>query len=151
MEPLFIYPEYEVIRDEARCIACRVCERQCANEVHYYDERLGRMLAESDACVNCAVINPMQSVYLRYFRFDEERAMQTDINFAALQEEPVDVMLEHAPASLSYTEKRFPPRGSMIEKEGFTMACLIPGILKTADIPDLCKMAGGIIQNIAPV
>ena len=53
MEPFFIYPEYEVVRDEARCIACRVCERQCANEVHYYDERLGKMLADSTKCVNC--------------------------------------------------------------------------------------------------
>ena len=34
----FIYPEFEVRRSESRCIACRVCERQCANEVHYYDE-----------------------------------------------------------------------------------------------------------------
>ena len=33
----WIYPEFEVIRDRDRCIACRVCERQCANEVHRYD------------------------------------------------------------------------------------------------------------------
>ena len=55
-------------------------------DFNLYFTRLGRMLAESDACVNCAVINPMQSVYLRYFRFDEERAMQTDKDFAILQE-----------------------------------------------------------------
>ena len=30
----FIYPEFEVIRNEERCIACRVRERQCANGVH---------------------------------------------------------------------------------------------------------------------
>lgn len=56
-------------------------------DFNLYFTRLGRMLAESDACVNCAVINPMQSVYLRYYRFDEERAMQTDKNFEALQAE----------------------------------------------------------------
>ena len=33
----FIYPEYEVVRNNGRCIACRACERQCANEVHRYD------------------------------------------------------------------------------------------------------------------
>ena len=29
----FIYPEFEVVRNENRCIACRVCERQCANKI----------------------------------------------------------------------------------------------------------------------
>ena len=33
----FLYPEFEVVRNTNRCIACRVCERQCANEVHRYD------------------------------------------------------------------------------------------------------------------
>ena len=47
MDPLFIYPEYEVVRDYDRCISCRVCERQCANEVHRFDERANRMLADS--------------------------------------------------------------------------------------------------------
>ena len=27
----FIYPEFEVVRNNERCIRCRVCERQCAN------------------------------------------------------------------------------------------------------------------------
>ena len=49
----YIYPEYEVVRDTDKCIACRVCERQCANNVHRYDEELGRMIADSDQCVNC--------------------------------------------------------------------------------------------------
>ncbi|MGN0822679.1 MAG: glutamate synthase-related protein [Candidatus Gallimonas sp.] len=50
---LFMYPEYEVVRDSDRCIGCRVCERQCANEVHYHDEETGKMLADSTKCVNC--------------------------------------------------------------------------------------------------
>ena len=33
----YIYPEFEVIRNDSRCIRCRVCERQCANLVHSYD------------------------------------------------------------------------------------------------------------------
>ena len=35
-------PNLRCVRNESRCIACRVCERQCANEVHRYDEERGR-------------------------------------------------------------------------------------------------------------
>ncbi|MBC8528581.1 alpha-hydroxy-acid oxidizing protein [Christensenellaceae bacterium NSJ-44] len=49
----FLYPEYEVVRNPDRCIACRVCERQCANEVHRFDEERGRMIADESKCVNC--------------------------------------------------------------------------------------------------
>jgi glutamate synthase domain-containing protein 2 len=49
----FIYPEYEVIRNKDRCITCRACERQCANEVHSYDKELGIMCADESKCVDC--------------------------------------------------------------------------------------------------
>ena len=49
----FIYPDYEVVRNATRCIACRACERQCANEVHSYDADEGRMVADDSKCVNC--------------------------------------------------------------------------------------------------
>ncbi len=49
----FIYPEFEVIRNENRCTVCRVCERQCANEVHSYDEQRGIMIEDETKCVNC--------------------------------------------------------------------------------------------------
>ncbi|SCJ59470.1 Ferredoxin-dependent glutamate synthase 1 [uncultured Clostridium sp.] len=49
----FLYPEFEVVRNPDRCIACRVCERQCANEVHRYDEERSRMIADESKCVNC--------------------------------------------------------------------------------------------------
>ena len=49
----YIYPEYEVVRDTSRCIACRVCERQCANCVHSYDEETGTMRADESKCVCC--------------------------------------------------------------------------------------------------
>ena len=49
----YLYPEYEVVRNTDRCIACRVCERQCANEVHRYDPDLKKMLADESKCVNC--------------------------------------------------------------------------------------------------
>lgn len=49
----FIYPDYEVVRDSSRCIQCRVCERQCANEVHSFDPDLGEMISDEAKCVNC--------------------------------------------------------------------------------------------------
>ena len=49
----YIYPEFEVVRNTDRCIACRVCERQCANEVHHYDGDLKKMIADESKCVNC--------------------------------------------------------------------------------------------------
>ncbi len=47
------YPEYEIVRDQNRCIACRVCERQCANEVHHYDNDLNLMVSDTSKCVAC--------------------------------------------------------------------------------------------------
>ena len=49
----FIYPEFEVVRIDTRCIACRVCERQCANEVHSFDAQRKLMLSDETKCVNC--------------------------------------------------------------------------------------------------
>ncbi len=49
----FIYPEYEIVRNNNKCINCRICEKQCANEAHSFiaDKKL---MAEDDAkCVNC--------------------------------------------------------------------------------------------------
>lgn len=50
---MFIPAEYEVVRNTEYCIGCRVCERQCANGVHKLDKDLGKMLADSNKCVNC--------------------------------------------------------------------------------------------------
>ena len=49
----FLYPEFEVVRNTNRCIACRVCERQCANEVHRYDPDAKGMVCDESKCVNC--------------------------------------------------------------------------------------------------
>ena len=48
-----MYPEFEVIRRPDRCIGCRVCERQCANEVHWLDEKSGVMMSDETKCVDC--------------------------------------------------------------------------------------------------
>lgn len=49
----YIYPEFEVIRDYDKCISCRVCERQCANDVHSLIEETGKMTANNANCVCC--------------------------------------------------------------------------------------------------
>ena len=49
----FLYPEYEVIRDANRCVNCRVCIKECANEVHRFDENHKIMMADDTKCVNC--------------------------------------------------------------------------------------------------
>lgn len=49
----YFYPEFEVIRNENRCITCRVCERQCANEVHRYDADRKIMVSDESKCVDC--------------------------------------------------------------------------------------------------
>lgn len=48
----FLYPEYEVLRN-ARCVNCRICEKECANGVHGFDEKRKMMIADETKCVNC--------------------------------------------------------------------------------------------------
>ena len=49
----YMNPLFEVVRNYDRCIKCRVCERQCANEVHHYDPDLDKMVADETNCVDC--------------------------------------------------------------------------------------------------
>ena len=49
----YFAPEFEVVRDYNRCITCRVCERQCANEVHALNPDTGKMAADNAKCVAC--------------------------------------------------------------------------------------------------
>ncbi|MCK8817972.1 glutamate synthase-related protein [Natroniella sulfidigena] len=46
-------PEFIIERDRDKCIDCQVCERQCANQVHIYDQDLEKMVAQDIDCVNC--------------------------------------------------------------------------------------------------
>ncbi len=48
-----LYPDYEVVRNYDRCIACRVCVRQCANDVHEYLEGNNKLVCDDSKCVNC--------------------------------------------------------------------------------------------------
>ena len=44
---------FVIDRDESRCIACQVCVRQCANDVHYFDGELDKVLCDTRGCVGC--------------------------------------------------------------------------------------------------
>ena len=49
----WIEPDFDVIRSYERCIGCRLCEKQCANGVHFWEEKSGRMLCDESRCVDC--------------------------------------------------------------------------------------------------
>ena len=49
----YIFPEYEVVRDKARCTNCRVCQTECPNGVHIYDADRAEMRSEEAHCVDC--------------------------------------------------------------------------------------------------
>ncbi len=66
----------------------------------------------------------------------------TAILFAALNPNPVDLVLEQPPSSLQFSPKR---------AETYTHSLLIPGILACADIPELLTLTGGHTTTIAPV
>ena len=48
-----IIPEYEVLRDPQRCTVCRLCERECANGVHSFNPKTGKMQSDNTKCVDC--------------------------------------------------------------------------------------------------
>ncbi len=45
--------EFDVKRNEDRCIQCRVCERQCSYLVHSYDAKENKMAADNPKCIGC--------------------------------------------------------------------------------------------------
>jgi glutamate synthase domain-containing protein 2 len=49
----FLFPEFQVIRDEDRCDQCRGCERQCSFEAHRYDELADRLISDDSKCSGC--------------------------------------------------------------------------------------------------
>ena len=52
--PVNYFPaEFEVLRNYDKCIGCRACERQCSNEVHWFDSDFGKMLSHDEKCVDC--------------------------------------------------------------------------------------------------
>ena len=66
-------PEFEIIRDKDKCIKCKVCVRQCANEVHIWDEEDEKVLADDLKCVNChrcVLFCPTRALKIRNYPLD---------------------------------------------------------------------------------
>lgn len=49
----FLFPEFQVVRDEVKCNQCRGCERQCAFGTHIYDEVTGLIKSDPYKCAGC--------------------------------------------------------------------------------------------------
>jgi len=49
----FLFPEFQITRDEEKCGQCRGCERQCAFGVHSYDEVHDRLISDEYKCAGC--------------------------------------------------------------------------------------------------
>ncbi len=78
----YFSPAYEVVRNPARCTVCRVCEKQCANGVHRYDEKLGVMLADERQCVDCqrcVVMCPTRALKI----VKSDNALKSNVNWTS--------------------------------------------------------------------
>src|SRR4030043_2276668 len=45
--------EFEIERDQNKCISCEVCVRQCSNDVHEYDSDQDTIYSDNSECVGC--------------------------------------------------------------------------------------------------
>ena len=53
MRKWLVQPEFSVERNALLCTQCQVCVRQCANDVHVFDERDNAVFSDSSHCVGC--------------------------------------------------------------------------------------------------
>ncbi len=64
----FVFPEFQIIRDEERCGQCRACERHCSFGTHTYDPVADRLVSDERKCVGCqrcAVFCPKNAIVVR--------------------------------------------------------------------------------------
>lgn len=69
-------PDFLVERDQDKCIQCRVCERQCANKVHFFDINLDMMKANDIECVNChrcVTLCPTNAIRIRKYPLEYKK------------------------------------------------------------------------------
>ncbi|MFO7957023.1 MAG: glutamate synthase-related protein [Candidatus Brocadiia bacterium] len=68
-----VEPDFVVERDPEKCIQCQVCVRQCANDVHEYDEDEGTVSSDSSPCVGChrcATLCPTGAISIKRSQLD---------------------------------------------------------------------------------
>ena len=64
----FVFPQFQIIRDEAKCGQCRGCERQCAFGTHTYDPVSDRLISDDYKCAGCqrcAIFCPHDAIVVR--------------------------------------------------------------------------------------
>jgi len=64
----FLQPEFIIERNRDRCIDCQVCVRQCAFEVHTYDEDEEKVISHEEKCVcchRCVTLCPTRALTIR--------------------------------------------------------------------------------------
>ncbi|KUK44208.1 MAG: glutamate synthase-related protein [Methanothrix sp.] len=64
----FVFPEFQIIRDEEKCGQCRACERHCSFGVHTYDPVADRLVSDERKCAGCqrcAVFCPKGAIIVR--------------------------------------------------------------------------------------
>ena len=70
-----ILPEFIIERDDAKCIACQVCVRQCANDAHIYDGEEDQVHTDSSKCVGCyrcETLCPTGAISVKVNRFQSK-------------------------------------------------------------------------------
>jgi glutamate synthase domain-containing protein 2 len=66
----FNSPLFEVIRDEKKCVKCKVCVMECSNKVHSYDEKKDVFKTDDIKCVNCyrcVVLCPTRALIIKKY------------------------------------------------------------------------------------
>ena len=64
----FVSSQFEVLRDNNKCIKCQVCVKQCANEVHKYDKEDNVIICDESKCVcchRCVALCPTKAIKIR--------------------------------------------------------------------------------------
>jgi len=49
----YIYPEYEIVRNEKKCNNCRACVLQCSLGAHEFEVQTDELSCDDSKCVNC--------------------------------------------------------------------------------------------------
>ncbi|MDK2986177.1 MAG: hypothetical protein PWQ96_1821 [Clostridia bacterium] len=95
----YAVPNFLIERDESRCIDCQVCVRQCANEVHKFDEDDEKIVSDTMKCVNChrcVVLCPTKALTVREFPLEFKKNghwKSDDIKSIYIQAETGGVLL----------------------------------------------------------
>src|SRR5512136_2567199 len=80
----FLFPEFQVIRDQERCNQCRGCERQSSFGTHIFNEKTGEMTSDETKCAGCqrcvifcprdaVSVRPTESFYRHHANWSKER------------------------------------------------------------------------------